>query len=44
MGATWGSTGVGYKAEQEGGTLGKNLYFGFYGKNEQGKVSRLRLG
>lgn len=44
VGATQGSAGVGYKAEGEGGTLGKNFYCGFYEKNEQGRVNRIRIG
>lgn len=43
-GAPRGSSGVGYKAEGEGGSLGEKSYCDFCGKNGQGRVSRLSIG
>lgn len=43
-GAPRGSSGVGYKAEGDGGSLGEKSYCDFCGKNGQGRVSRLSIG
>lgn len=41
---TWGSTRVNPGAEGVRGKWGKNLYFGFLGRNRWGRVSRFKMG